>query len=78
MTLSDLGRGVISLFSIISFVAAGLSAGCIGVSQKKVLSGVIGGTGTDIKTCPLGMKVADDGVIDDFEDGNNQLTLDGG
>lgn len=78
VTPSDLGRSILAFFSILSFVAAGLSAGCIGVSQKKVLSGVIGGTGTDVKTCPLGMKVADDGLVDDFEDGNNQLTLDGG
>ncbi|HVV50774.1 MAG TPA: hypothetical protein VHO06_14005 [Polyangia bacterium] len=59
-------------------MAAGVCAGCIGVSQKKAISGVIGGTGADVKTCPLGVRPADDGLVDDFEDGNNQLTVVGG
>jgi hypothetical protein len=75
---SDGRARLLSFLSILSFLAPSLSAGCIGVSQKKVISGVIGGTGTNIKTCPLGARIADDGLVDDFEDGNNQVTLDGG
>jgi hypothetical protein len=69
----------LSLFRFLSFLAAGLLAGCIGVSQKKVASGgVIGGTGADVKACHTGAKVAEEGVIDDFEDGNNQLSAEAG
>jgi len=54
-------------------------AGCIGVSQKKVTPGVVGGRAADLKVCRAGTHLAnDDGSIDDFEDGNNQLTLEGG
>jgi endoglucanase len=67
-----------SFFGGLSLLAVGLCAGCIGVSQKKVLTGVVGGTGSDVKSCPLGAKVAEDGLIDDFEDGNNQLSTEGG
>jgi endoglucanase len=68
----------VSFFLGLSFLAAGLCAGCIGVSQKKVLAGMVGGTGSDVKSCPLGAKVAEDGLVDDFEDANTQLTVEGG
>jgi Carbohydrate binding domain (family 11) len=69
----------LSLFPFLSFVALSVSAGCIGVSQKKIASGgIVGGTGEDVKVCHAGSKVADDGLIDDFEDGNNQLSAEGG
>jgi hypothetical protein len=56
-----------------------LAAGCIGVSQKRSVSGgVVGGTGSDIKVCHAGTRPADDGLIDDFEDGNNQLASEAG
>jgi hypothetical protein len=76
VTLSDLR--FLSFLRFISFLAAGLLTGCIGVSQKKVIAGVIGGTGSDVKSCPAGVRVADDGLVDDFEDGNNQLAAEGG
>ncbi len=52
--------------------------GCIGVSEKRVLSGAVGGTGADVKSCRTGTRRADDGTIDDFEDGDMQLSLEGG
>jgi hypothetical protein len=55
-----------------------LACGCIGVSQKRSVSGTVGGTGTDIKSCHAGTRLADDGLIDDFEDGNNQVASEGG
>ncbi|HVZ86706.1 MAG TPA: hypothetical protein VHG72_07045, partial [Polyangia bacterium] len=72
-------RRVLSFLRIFSFLALGLSVGCIGVSQKKVAaSGTIGGSGQDVKVCHAGARPADDGLIDDFEDGNNQLASEGG
>jgi hypothetical protein len=59
-------------------VAGLLACGCIGVSQKRTVAGAVGGTGTDVKTCHAGTRVADDGLIDDFEDGNTQSNLEGG
>jgi hypothetical protein len=50
------------------------SAGCIGVSAKHAAApGAV-----DLKMCRAGTRPADDGLIDDFEDGNNQLALSGG
>ena len=55
------------------------SAGCIGVSAKRTSApGVVGGNVADLNVCRAGIRVADDGAIDDFEDGNNQLSLEGG
>jgi hypothetical protein len=55
-----------------------LACGCIGVSEKRVIAGAVGGAGTDVKSCRAGTRLADDGAIDDFEDDNMQLTLEGG
>ena len=53
--------------------------GCIGVSAKRSsAAGVVGGNVADLNVCRAGVRVADDGAIDDFEDGNNQLSLEGG
>jgi hypothetical protein len=60
------------------FVLAGLACGCIGVSQKRTIAGVVGGTGADVKACHAGTRLADDGLIDDFEDGNTQSNVEGG
>ena len=38
----------------------------------------MGGNVADLNVCRAGIRVADDGAIDDFEDGNNQLSLEGG
>src|SRR5215475_7295820 len=55
------------------------SAGCIGVSAKRsATAGVVGGDVADLNVCRAGIRIADDGAIDDFEDGNNQLSLEGG
>jgi hypothetical protein len=55
-----------------------VTSDCIGVSQKRGVAGSVGGTGADIKTCHTGTRVADDGLIDDFEDGNNQVSAEAG
>jgi len=55
------------------------SAGCIGVSAKRTAAaGVVGGDVADLNVCRAGIRITDDGAIDDFEDGNNQLSLEGG
>ena len=55
------------------------AAGCIGVSQKRsAANGVVGGQVSDLTVCPAGLRRADDGSIDDFEDGNTQVNLEGG
>jgi hypothetical protein len=53
------------------FVLAGAS-GCIGVSQTRTSGGTPGPA--DSQTCRLGTRPADDGLIDDFEDENTQMT----
>src|SRR5215471_3020996 len=48
--------------------------GCIGVSAKKALPpGAV-----EFRTCRAGTRPADDGMVDDFEDGNTQLSVAGG
>ncbi len=71
---------LLTLSAIILGVSTWLSsAGCIGVSQKRSsAAGVVGGNVADLNVCRAGIRVADDGAIDDFEDGNNQLSLEGG
>jgi hypothetical protein len=61
----------------ISALIAG-AGGCIGVSQKHQMPGVVGGSLADLNTCRAGTRPGDDGIIDDFEDGNNQVSLEGG
>jgi hypothetical protein len=61
------------------FVASGalalsLLSGCIGVSEKRAPPPGV----ADFKSCRAGTRPADDGLLDDFEDGNNQATLAGG
>jgi hypothetical protein len=73
------GRHVLSLLAVATTVAWLSSAGCIGVSQKRAAGGgIIGGDVADLNVCRAGIRIADDGAIDDFEDGNNQLSLEGG
>lgn len=68
------GLGALPLLLICS-----LGAGCIGVSQKRNAgNGVVGGTVADLNVCRAGIRVAEDGAIDDFEDGNNQINLESG
>ena len=64
--------------SVACLVLVGLT-GCIGVSQKRdVGAGVIGGNVADLTVCRTGLRPADDGSVDDFEDGNSQVNLEGG
>jgi endoglucanase len=49
-----------------------MAGGCIGVSQKRVQAGG-GAQAAPVLRCPLGTRVAPDGLIDDFEDGNTQI-----
>ncbi len=72
-------HGVLSLLAVAAAAAWLSSAGCIGVSQKRSAgSGIVGGDAADLNVCRAGIRIADDGAIDDFEDGNNQLNLEGG
>jgi endoglucanase len=65
--------------AVLLLLAAGASAsGCIGVSQKRKIAGVVGGDPADLKICRTGVRPADEGMIDDLEDGNNQVALEGG
>src|SRR5215831_17651160 len=64
---------------LVCFGAGVLTAGCIGVSAKPAAA--TGGTAAGaaaIKSCRAGTRPADDGTIDDFEDGNNGLANMGG
>jgi hypothetical protein len=56
-----------------SFVLV-LFTGCIGVAQTRRDSAGAGSAVAAVKRCPHGVRVANDGDMDDFEDGNNQLT----
>jgi len=60
--------------------ALALLAGCIGVSQTRRDStrGAVAASGSRLASCPRGVRVAADGDLDDFEDGNTQLTKLGG
>jgi len=53
-----------------------LSSGCIGVSQPKVDASAP--SKEALSGCPGGLVPAADGLIDDFEDGDNQTTLEAG
>jgi hypothetical protein len=53
-------------------VLAGAS-GCIGVSQTRSAGSGLGAA--DVGSCRLGMRPADDGLIDDFEDENTQINV---
>jgi len=55
-------------------VVVGISS-CIGVSQKRAASGQ---ASPSLQTCPTGIALAADGLIDDFEDENTQATPLGG
>jgi hypothetical protein len=61
---------------LVASLAVTLSAGCIGVSQPKVDPSAP--SDTALASCPGGFGPAADGTIDDFEDGNNQVSADGG
>ena len=54
------------------FLVLGAVSGCIGVSQTRASGGALGAA--DVQTCRLGTRPAVDGLIDDFEDENTQLT----
>ncbi len=67
------------LFSLLLLlVAGGTTAGCIGVSQTRTSAGGPGEAASELKTCRAGTRVPEDGLIDDFEDGNTQSSLTGG
>lgn len=55
-------------------------AGCIGVSASRSAGGgaSVGPVADEIKVCRSGTRSAPDGVIDDLEDGNTQVSLEGG
>jgi endoglucanase len=59
-------------------LALALLGGCIGVSQTRHASPgasvAAASAASGAKRCPRGIRVAADGDMDDFEDGNNQLT----
>jgi hypothetical protein len=76
----SLRPSLLAISAIVFAISAWLSsAGCIGVSQKRASAGgVVGGNVADLNVCRAGMRIADDGAIDDFEDGNNQLSLEAG
>ena len=67
-------------------LSSAISGGaCIGVSEKHAVNGAgAAGAGAgsasaaELKVCRAGTRPAADGIIDDFEDTNNQLTLEGG
>lgn len=59
-----------SLALLGSFLTAGLLLGCIGVSaQRRNPDGTI----APPRYCARGTQIADDGLIDDMEDGNNRI-----
>jgi hypothetical protein len=59
---------------LVCFAAGVLAAGCIGVSEKHAAApGGTAAAAAAIKTCRAGTRPADDGTIDDFEDGNTGL-----
>jgi hypothetical protein len=58
-----------------AFLVLALLGGCIGVSQtRRDSTSTASGAAGAVKSCPKGVRVADDGDMDDFEDGNTQLT----
>jgi len=66
-------------FPLYGAVLASLAtAGCIGVSQSASKSAAKGPTTfkphESLKVCKNGVKLAADGLLDDFEDGNTQLS----
>jgi len=67
-----------ALWLTLATVGAPGISGCIGVSQKKMTPGIVGGRATDLRVCRAGTRPAEDGNLDDFEDDNNQVTLEGG
>jgi hypothetical protein len=69
----------VSMWMPLSGLLLLLNGGCIGVSQKRSAgNGVVGGNIADLNVCRTGVRHADDGAIDDFEDGNSQVNLEGG
>ncbi|MBN2195695.1 MAG: hypothetical protein JW751_22935 [Polyangiaceae bacterium] len=58
--------GQLPAFSLV-VVGASLLGGCIGVSAKRP-----GGAAGSLRACPAGVAAAPDGLIDDFEDGDNR------
>jgi hypothetical protein len=65
-------------FECVSVVSLALAlGGCIGVSQNKSPADSAPSQQA-LASCPGGFAVAADGSVDDFEDGNNQTTLEGG
>jgi len=72
--LTSLVKSQALLFASIIFVAG---SGCIGVSAKPAGSTAALGSPAAIKKCRT-VRPAEDGAIDDLEDGDNQLTKIGG
>ena len=69
-------RGAVLIFQALPLLASLLLAGasgCIGVSAKPGGGVVVPGAASAVKKCRA-VRPADDGAIDDLEDGNNQIT----
>jgi hypothetical protein len=67
------GSRALSGLLVVVAASSALGVGCIGVSQKR------GGPGaTAFKMCRAGTRPAEDGLVDDFEDSNTQVTIEGG
>jgi hypothetical protein len=54
------------------FLVLGGALGCIGVSQNRTAGSTL--AAADVGSCRLGTRPADDGLIDDFEDENTQIS----
>ena len=61
---------------VLSSLVLGAGGGCIGVSAKST-GPAVPGTASGVQRCRA-LRAADDGSLDDLEDGNNQVTKTGG
>jgi endoglucanase len=67
---------VVAGSSLLLVAGAGVS-GCIGVSAKPAASAIVPGSAAGVQRC-RSLRAADDGSLDDLEDGNNQVTKSSG
>jgi hypothetical protein len=72
------GISALTIATLLGPVTGALASGCIGVSANRGTPGAIGGNPADLAVCRSGVRPADDGLIDDFEDGNTQSALEAG
>jgi endoglucanase len=64
--------------STVIAVVSMANAGCVGVSAKRDTVGANGVPVPQLHNCPAGVVAAEDGLIDDFEDGNTQIAVKAG